>query len=320
MRKILITIVALLGFNTFVAAQIDSAFVVISTSAESGFLIIDDNYNSCIEFENGDKIKLKSGYQTAKVLSDGYNDISIRLNLEPNEEKSFDFAPKFLSSFSARKKYSTYYKCFWDANVIVLSDDDAETYLNGSLLKNPSVRLDLEPGETFEVKSTLYSASYKQSFETSNELIVIKNYLRPLEQDVLRRSFIPGYAQITKHQPTKGYLIIGLISTFAVSSVYSQTKVSNSENEFRRLEDNYETSTDPNEILEIISASNKELDTIDTFKSVRNVSITALLATYIYNVIDGRREPKFGFRYFSFDPYVEFDKSLLPKANIKIDF
>jgi len=320
MNKILIITVTLLCFNTIAIAQIDSAFVEINTSIESGFLVVNDNFNTCIEFKDGDRIKLSSGYQTIKVLSEGYSDDSYILDLDANEEKVLNFSPTFLTNFSDWKKKSTYYKCFWDANVIILSDDDAKTYLNGDLLENSSVRLNLDSNTEYEVTSTINSVSSKITFKASDELNVIENYLRPLEQDILKRSFVPGFAQISKRESTKGYLIIGLISAFAASSIYSQNKIVSSENEFRKLEMDYNNSTDFNEIQDILSASNQELDKIDTFKNVRTLSLTALLATYIYNVIDGRKEPKTGFRYFSFDPYVEFDESMLPKANIKIDF
>jgi hypothetical protein len=182
MNKILIISVTLLCFNTIAIAQIDSAFVEINTSIESGFLVVNDNFNTCIEFKDGDRIKLSSGYQTIKVLSEGYSDDSYILDLDANEEKVLNFSPTFLTNFSDWKKKSTYYKCFWDANVIILSDDDAKTYLNGDLLENSSVRLNLDSNTEYEVTSTINSVSSKITFKASDEERTYGSKTAPLKR------------------------------------------------------------------------------------------------------------------------------------------
>jgi hypothetical protein len=322
MKKILLAAIVLLGLNSSAFSQTEFATLIIISNADDGFVVLDNDYSTCKEFKKGEKVQIDSSAEKLTILTPSFEDVSTKLDLESGEEKTFNINPKYLSNNSQRRKSSTYPRCFWDSNVIVLSDEDATTSLDGKTLNEPSIRLSIETDTEIRVVSTLESISSEKVFKVSsfNDLEVIDNYLRRSESELRKRSFIPGYAQISKQQKAKGYFLVGLATTFTASTIFSQVKIIQSENEFSSLENEYNRSTDPAEILQIIEASNKELDTIDKFKKIRTTSILALLATYTFNVFDGLREPKIGFRNFSFDPYIDFDRSMIPKANVKIDF
>lgn len=105
--------------------------------------------------------------------------------------------------------------------------------------------------------------------------------------------------------------------------LYNEHRVKQKSSDYEQLRLQYITTRDPNRILEIIQESEQTMDDIDRYKKIRNYSIIGLGVTYVLNLIDGRRPPEFGFRpnnRIKINPYIDFDKTLLPNANVKIDF
>lgn len=151
----------------------------------------------------------------------------------------------------------------------------------------------------------------------------MENYIRHDKSTIYRRSLLPGYAQFSKREQLKGSLFATLSSGLVFSAIYNEHRVKQKSSDYEQLRLQYITTRDPNRILEIIQESEQTMDDIDRYKKIRNYSIIGLGVTYVLNLIDGRRPPEFGFRpnnRIKINPYIDFDKTLLPNANVKIDF
>ena len=264
-------------------------------------------------------MSVAAGKSTLKLVTKDFEDSQVRVNLDVNEEKPLTFNQKFITENSAKKELSTYPRCFWDANIIILTDSDSKVTFEGQDYKS-GVRFKTDPSNTVEASIVNDDFTRKLNFAATDELQVISNYYRPDRSLVLRRSFLPGYAQITKQQKLKGYLFGTVSAGLGAAFVYYNIQIISGTNEYRTIEQRYSTATDPAEILTLIEKADMKRDKIESDKRKRNLSLLSFVAVYGLNIFDALKPPKLGFRHtpFDIDPYVDFDRDLIPKATIKI--
>lgn len=323
MKKILLGLFFFLcSYAVDVYGQPDSSLYITQIQSQQGYVVVNNDYNNCIKISKTDTLRFEPGEYNLNFLQEGFRDRTVKVSLNKGQVERKSLTAIYIEDLNKRKDHSTYARCFWDSNVIILSDSKSQIFVEEQYISDTNVRLQLDPGQTYTTTSTIGSVKYTKNFTASNELTVISNYILPLKETVTKRSFIPGYAQITKRENLKGYLFFGLVSAFSYSSIYSQIEIHQSKNTYDDLRIEYSDSSNPNDILRIIDDSNKELDNINKFKKIRNLSVLTGLVVYAYNIYDGFKPPKMGFRneYFRFNPYIDFDKDMLPRANIKLDF
>lgn len=321
MIRFLLAILLLMAFNTILFAQADSAYVKIQTQTETGFLVIDNDYNNCIEFQEGVSIRVPAKKLSIKVLSRYFKDIEIQDTFEKNQTKKHVLYPKFLIKESDQQTQSSYPRCFWDSNVFLISDYDSDIYLEDKKIGVENVRLSLKDS-TYEITSVIGNRSSTKKIKATDNFQVIENYVRPEKSTIYRRSLLPGFAQFSKNEKIKGSSFIALSSALTISTLFSNNRVNQESSNYEELRTEYNTSTNPSRLLEIIEESERALDDIDRFKKVRNYSLIGLGVIYTLNIIDGIKPPKIGFRSnkVKVNPYLDFDRSMVPKANLKIDF
>jgi hypothetical protein len=322
MIRLLLSVLFLLIYATTLVAQSDSAFVKIELQGDDNFLVINSDYNNCIPFNSSDSIAVSKGIHSLKIISKFYQDINTSVQIEENETKKLKLYPIFLEKDSERETRSSYARCFWDSNVFIISDYDSDLYFEGEKIVTETSRFMLPDG-FYQTTATLGDISSTKKITVSDNFQVVENYIRHDKSTIYRRSLLPGYAQFSKREQLKGSLFATLSSGLVFSAIYNEHRVKQKSSDYEQLRLQYITTRDPNRILEIIQESEQTMDDIDRYKKIRNYSIIGLGVTYVLNLIDGRRPPEFGFRpnnRIKINPYIDFDKTLLPNANVKIDF
>lgn len=322
MTRLLLSALFLLISASTLVAQSDSAFVKIELPTEDNFLVINNDFNNCISFNSSDSIAVSKGILSLKIISKFYQDINTSVQIEENETKEIKLYPIFLETDSERETRSSYARCFWDSNIFIISDHDSDIYLEGEKIGAENSRLMLPDGY-YKTTTALGDISLSKKITVSDNFQVVENYIRPKKSTIYLRSFLPGYAQFSKREQLKGSLFVTLSSGLVFSAIFNEHRVKRESSEYEQLRLQYITADDPNRILEIIEESEQTLNDIDRHKKIRNYSIIGLGVTYVLNLIDGRRPPEFGFRpnnRIKINPYIDFDKTLLPNANVKIDF
>lgn len=322
MIRLLLSALFLLISASTLVAQSDSAFVKIEIPTEDNFLVINNDFNNCISFNSSDSIAVSKGILSLKIISKFYQDINTSVQIEENETKQIKLYPIFLEKDSERETRSSYARCFWDSNVFIISDHDSDIYFEGEKIGVENSRIMLPDG-SYKTTAALGDISLSKKITVSDNFQVVENYIRPKKSTIYLRSFLPGYAQFSKREQLKGSLFASLSSGLVFSAIFNEHRVKQRSSEYEQLRLQYITTHDPNRILEIIEESEQTLNDIDRHKKIRNYSIIGLGVTYVLNLIDGRRPPEFGFRpnnRIKINPYIDFDKTLLPNANVKIDF
>lgn len=299
----------------------DSAYISITLqTADGGYLIIDDDFDNCLEFKNGQSIALVHGKRKLRIASKYNIDSYITLNLAKGESKPLKVASVTISDFEKHGGKSSYARCFWGTNTFIYSDADSEVWLESQLIPYNKTRFDLYPG-TYSVTSKIGSTQKKVTFKTDGEFLIIRNYLRPERDLIYKRSLIPGYAQLTKMEKLKGYGFLTSISAAGLTALFYEYKFFQNNKDYELLQRQYSETDDPNQIFEIITLSEKKLEQMNRYERTRNISFAIFGVLYGLNVLDGIQKPKLGFRKgeIEINPYFDFDRSLVPQATIQID-
>ncbi|WP_421774068.1 hypothetical protein [Gracilimonas sp.] len=301
-------------------AQTDSTKVILRFDAEESFLVIDQDYSSCIPVVPQERLKIESGEKNLIIASKYHYDAVVSTTLRPGVTHTIMFNQEQIKNLGKNAHQSSYTACKLKSNVFFFADHDARVSINGQNINETSFHTTLNNG-TYKVTTTV--GGVKEVSEMNiNGYTVFENYVRPTRMELFKKSFIPGAAQFRKHEKLKGALVISLMSGFGISSLLSNHRLAQKNSEYERLRLEYQFATDPREVLTIAKKADKTYDQILKFERFRNASIIAFSATYLLNIIDGITAPKFGLTKdkIIMKPFIDFDSDLIPKAKIEIDF
>lgn len=303
-------------------AQNETASIKIETLAESGFIIFDDNFNQCTPFNNGDVISIPTGDIQIRVTYADYADSNIRISLDPDQEQTLKLSPLKISKDSQKQKLSSYARCFWGDNVFIFSDQQSTIYFEGEPIGTKHVRVSAPANNYYDIGIEMNGERINDRVYITNKLNTVHQYFAPKRSTIYKRSFVPAYAQFSKREPVKGSVIIGLSASMVASAFYFNHKVGTEGDHYNELRESYNSAQSTEELLLILQESEQSLDTIDKYKRYRTYSLIGLATTYVINIVDGFRPPKLGFRNekLSINPHISLDKSLIPQANVSIDF
>tara|TARA_R110002096_G_scaffold329006_3_gene523023 strand:+ start:2853 stop:3836 length:984 start_codon:yes stop_codon:yes gene_type:complete len=303
----------------FAQANSDSTSLRFNLSIDSGYLVLNDDFSNCIEIQDGDVINVTDGYTKVRFMAKYFYDSIVGVQLAKGEQKYLQLNSRLLNSQSKDANKSSFARCYWDSNVFILSETESMLTVNGEELGTHHIRLKLEEGfyrTTADYKNNIAGTA----FRVEDGITVVRNYVRPTRGDVYKKILVPGYAQIAKRQYLKSSLFITGITAFGASALIFDNKITTGNKEYDLLRIRYNEATNPNEVLDIIAKSVTKMDQIKSYENIRKISLIGLVTVYGLNIIDGFIPPKSGFRStkFEFNPYVDFDKSLVPTATLKV--
>lgn len=302
-------------------AQQESSYLKYEIQSGNGFAVFDEDFNNCQKIDNKGIIPLSPKVRSVTIVQEDYRDFSFDINLNAGDTLNRSFDLLFLDSFKNRKKYSKYARCFWESNAIIVTDYDSKIKINGEEIATEIVRLNIPEGTyTLEIENGGYSASEK--LKITKELKTFEKYLRPKKTNIYTRSLLPGYAQISKRQTQRGVLIAGLTTIFGASSLIYNSKISEENKNYEALRLEYRSASSTSRVLEIVEESEAKYDQIKDYQKKRRISLIGFVSVYLINIVDGIQPPKLGFREgkFEFNPYIEVDKTLIPKAKLEVRF
>ncbi len=318
--EFVLTILFLLLIALDANAQTDSTRVILRFDEADSYLVINQDYSNCIPVNPKEEIMIESGKKNLTIASKYHSDAVVSPTLRPGVTHTVMFKQERIKNLNKNAHQSSYAACKLKSNVFFFADHDATVSINGQELDKTSFHTILNNG-TYKVTTTV--GGVKEVSEMNvNGYTVFENYVRPTRMELFKESFIPGAAQFRKREKLKGALLISLMGGFAISTVFSNNKLSQKNSKYERLRLEYQFATDPREVLTIANKADKTYDQILKFERFRNASIIAFSATYLLNIIDGITAPKFGLTKdkINMKPFIDFDADLIPKAKIEIDF
>ena len=147
MTKKIMTLLFIVPFISLaLKAQNDSSLVISNIKSNSGFVVIDGNFNNCIEIGKKDTLVVPTKIESLTYVQEDFKDVTVNQKLTAGDTTENTLVSAFLANNTDRRKYSSYARCFWDANLIVLTDYDSKIKINGQYLGSENARMSLSEG------------------------------------------------------------------------------------------------------------------------------------------------------------------------------
>ncbi len=304
------------GINAFAQENTQSG-IIISTNINDHFLIIDDDFENAVRITEPDTIFLDPGTYQFRIASPLKNDFVFSENISPNE---FLIKQLNLHSSNYDPQFSSYPLLYWDSNIIVFSEENADIYLNGEKVGLTAVALKIPSGIVSLKAENNSLSSIKNIYASNRSLQVINLTTLPVKKKALTLSFIPGGSQFYKQQKIKGGLLAAGFLSFVTTSIIFNQKFNDAENDYDVFRTFYQSSSDPSDVLRYARLAEESLDDSEKYYKQRNLALLGTGVIYLYNVLDGLlSEPSQGYyKPWNFDPYFQFSNDALDFYGITV--
>ena len=226
-------VIALIVLHSSVLAQASksdpdsTSKVVIKINTDEALLIINNRFSESFMVANNDTVEVPSGIVSIKlsVINDYLYEEAIDVRPNSIAVIEHEFEPKPITkdiltgNYAARKKLN--------ANVLIISDEGSDIYLNDDLIGNEYFLGNAASGSNdLEIRnSKAYSSMliYRfNSFDNSDySFKIVEHYIKPDLKTSRTLAFLPGFSQDYKYQGFKSLLIrIGTGASFAAMSTF----------------------------------------------------------------------------------------------------
>tara|TARA_R110000868_G_scaffold378658_7_gene644213 strand:+ start:8083 stop:9111 length:1029 start_codon:yes stop_codon:yes gene_type:complete len=277
--------------------------VILEFNTDSALAVVNNQYQEPLFVKNGDSIKVKTGNTSIKlsvihdyIFEKIFNVIEDSIY---NISHDFEFLPltkKVLNGNLAARQ-------FFNANLLVITDEESDIYLNDELVGREFAYLDAPTGtNSIQAKSStsyqsLYISNRSRISNSAYYFRIVERYIKPKESTSKALAFLPGFSQAYKYQGNKASLIrISMGTTFLSLSTFS-IKYRLDKNKYDDLLDRYNNSVSNSEVTALGDQLVKKEKSLHNAALIRNISLYALSGIYIYNVLDGLfNKPKSGYR------------------------
>lgn len=273
-----------------------------SLNVDSALIIINNQFDEARFIKNESSIKVKTGIVSVKlsVLHDYLFEQVLTVQKDTVITVSHEFEKLTLTKDVLNGNYAA--RRHFDANLLIISDEESEISLNDNVIGKEYVFLDSPVGDNIvSVKSpkegtSLFFFNTRKFTNSDYSLRVIQNYIKP-DKDLSRMlAFLPGFSQAYKYENVKA-------SVIRVSMISSALALSSLEVKYRI--DKKKFDSDLKEYRETLNTSlattlGNDLDdqssSLDRLALFRNISLATLISVYTYNVLDGIfHKPKVGY-------------------------
>lgn len=278
-----------------------STYVKVKTNADSLFIKTSSIDGRAKKIANGDSILVKPGYRSITISHQNSEEATIRRTFRKSATTTithlFDFSETSIEQLSDNIATAPTY----DANLIIVSDDDSEIYVNGRSIGMGAVKLNLRTGpaniRTANKKTGISYFSTKVSNVDDEKAIILNAYTKPSLRASRYFSVIPGASQMYKEQKLKGYSIS---FGFLISSYLTLQNHNNYKSElaiFEKLERRYNDETDEQRAFELGNQLDRQQQIVKESDNKRIAFFALTGAIYAFNVLDAFfNKPESGYR------------------------
>lgn len=280
----------------------DSASITFELNVDEALLILNNQFDEARFVKNNETVVTRAGVTSIKlsVVHDFLFEKQLLLTPDTSIIISHTFNQLPLSKEVLDGNYAA--RKYFDANLLVISDEQVDIYLNDEKVGSEYVFANIPQGKN--VVSTQFNSPFQSIYHqsisnintTSFSLRVVEQNIKPLKSTSRKLAFLPGFGQAYKYQPVKANIIRALLGG-------SLLLTSSFEIKYRQDKQTYdEQLTKYNNSISGIEATGLGDQLVDLDKQlkstalIRNISLFALLGTYAYNVLDAYyAKPKMGY-------------------------
>jgi len=283
----LLTILILSLSLTKIWAQNDTGWLKFKFNTDSAFVVPGNDLLDAIKLSSGDSLKFNSGirlmsFQThfdksETVFIQIFTDSTVTYN---HKFKDRNFRPDILTDNVAARRY-------YDANVIVLTDEDSDIYYNGEYQGTGFAKINTgqEIGN-LKIENPDFGQSKRRLNVPEPKITFVEKKLRPVKSESRFFSILPGVSQLYKKQHVKAFLFgASAVSLFTFAGIKSK-KYNKELDVFHELDERYENATTEQEALRFGDLAENQLVIAEDINNQRKVLFLSGILIYAYNIYD----------------------------------
>ncbi len=290
----------------------------IDSNLDDFYVVVDGNYNNEFHLSSGDSIQLETGIHQISMIAEKINDNVFNVTINPGETttrfKNFHISRFFKATSSSYPRFK------WNANLIVMSDKNADIFVDDTYVGTGLQGLLLDKGNySISVKSDSYEKTITYSNYDKN-LNVLNLHTLPTKKKAYAYSLIPGASQFYKQDYLKGVIFSVGFSALLVTSISYNHKLNQANKDSEQLLQNYRTATDVSLINQYASELEKRMGDSQTYADNTNMAMIATGGFYLLNILDAvLLQPRRGYyKGWDIDPFIDYEATEGRLYGIKI--
>lgn len=279
----------------------NSTYLKINTNVDSLFIQTSSFEGTPKKIANGDSILVRPGFRTIIISHEKSNEFAIRRRLRQSVTTTVEHSFKLSDTSIEQLSDNIAIKPTYDANLIIVSDDDSEITVDGEPIGRGAVKLNMQTGPVdilVENKFTGLSSFSTKIFNLeSDKAFILNAYTKPLHSKARLYSFVPGLSQVYKRQRIKGYAFSG---SFLIAGYFTLQKHNQYQKDltaFNNLERRYNESTNEQATLELGNQLERQHQIVVEKDNQRIAFFALTSAIYAFNIYDALfNKPDGGYR------------------------
>ena len=237
---------------------------------------------------NGDSILIEPGYRFIRLSHQFGNEYSVTKKFEEGQTTVINYVFELNGPTVATLTDNFAAKAYYGANLIVVSDEDSEIYIDEKYEGTGAANLFIEPGIldlTIKNPKTGISKRKIEHLPTENAR-VISAYTKPHKGTAFALGVLPGASQMYKRQKLKSALMAGGFVAISALAIKSHLNHQSELDEYSRVNELYRNTTDEQQALEYGDFLEQQEQKLSDLNKRRTLfwGITALV--YAFNWFD----------------------------------
>ncbi len=267
---------------------------------EGPALIYEDGvWESAVPFDSTTELSLSAGWHMLTIATPYAIDTQIHYYIKRDSTTFLNVQISPTTNDELYLRRSTYHPVLTGRNLIVMTDDDAEVYVNGVTQGRGIMRLAQEPGR--------YRIEARRSDGASRSTTIVippfpagtrvaQLYTRPDRRTTRSLAVVPGATQLHRRQYLRGvaFLTGGIAATYW--TVHQHRVYTNAAVTYRLLEAEYRNAFNETAATNIGDYLEALAPEVRAQKRRRNVAAGTLAAVFTANVLDALWPPAAGYR------------------------
>lgn len=273
-------------------------FLKFNLNVDSATLVANNNYYELRKIANGDSIRLFAGKNliNLSVPFDEKKEVYIPIYADSTAILSHIFKDSNLTPGAMNGNVAARY--YYDANVMILTDDESEIFLDDTLMGTGFVQFIMEKKNAqVTIKNPDFGKKRFPLKIRGSRVNFREFYRRPKKSNARFLAYFPGASQLYKRQYLKSGAFLVASYIFVKRTFDNFVEHSNEMDVFNNYTSRYEKADTPEDALLWGDLAEAQSDKIKQLDSRRKKLLLSSLIIYGLNILDAyKSHPKGGYR------------------------
>ncbi|MEX0610278.1 MAG: DUF5683 domain-containing protein [Balneolaceae bacterium] len=300
MRKISLLFILFYCSSVNIPAQdtLSTGYLKFNLNVDSAYVVVNNNYFEWQKVASGDSIKLLAmrNYITLSTPFDSPLRTGVYIPEDTTFTLSYNFSSENVSNANIQENLAA--RFHFDANVMVLSDEDSEIYYKGDYKGTGFAKFNApEELAYLEIKNPDFGTTRKRLNIRERRINFVEDYTRPSRAGAYSVAVIPGASQFYKRQNLKGTLISVTSATLFTFTLHKYSQYRKEFQNFLDYKVNYLKAQTEAAALKWGDLAEEQKVKVQRLDNQRRFLMLSSILLYGFNIYDAlSNQPKGGYQ------------------------